>query len=179
MPPKVENIVSLIAKRDIAIASLDELYEEFNILYQVEPELIALENVHKEIAIKYRSVKKQQSTIAERLIDSGETESDKMSANTQIGGKVKSDYLKYTERFVVYQKKFNAEKKLSNDHEKLEAMTSAVTKMADALSSQKNASHGLEKLSVPTWDGVRKSYATWKHEFQYWMSKYKQDRDEQ
>lgn len=53
MPPKVKNIASLIAKRDIAIASLDELYEEFNILYQVEPELIALENVHKEIATKY------------------------------------------------------------------------------------------------------------------------------
>ena len=77
MPPKVENIASLIAKRDIAIASLDELYEEFNILYQVEPELFTLQNVHKEIATKYRSVEKQQSTIAERLIDSGETESDK------------------------------------------------------------------------------------------------------
>ena len=111
MPPKVENIASLVAKRDIVIASLDELYEEFNILYQVEPELIALENVHKEIATKYRSVKKQQSTIAERLIESGETESDEMSANKQIGDKVKSDYLKYTERFVVYQKKLNAEKK--------------------------------------------------------------------
>lgn len=70
MPPKVENIATLIAKRDIAIASLDEHYEEFNILYQVEPELIALENVHKEIAIKYWSVKKEQSTIAERLIES-------------------------------------------------------------------------------------------------------------
>ena len=119
MPPKVENIASLIAKRDIAIASLDELCEEFNILYQVEPKLIALADVLKEIATKYRSVKKQESTIAERLIDCGETESDQMSANTQIGDKVKSDYLKYTERFVVYQKKFNAEKKLSNDHEKL------------------------------------------------------------
>ena len=92
------------------IASLDELYEEFNILYQVEPELIALENVHKEIATKYRSVKKQQSTIAERLIESGETENDEMSVKNQIGDKVKSDYLKYTERFVVYQRKFNAEK---------------------------------------------------------------------
>ena len=102
-----------------------------------------------------------------------------MSANKQIGDKVKSDYLKYTERLVDYQKKFNAEKKLSNDHEKLEAMTSTVTKMSDALSSQKNTSHGLEKLSVLTWDGVRKSYATWKHEFQYWMNKYKQDKDEQ
>ena len=65
MPPKVENIATLIAKRDIAIASLDELYEEFNMLYQVEPELIALENVYKEIAIRFQSVKKQQTTIAE------------------------------------------------------------------------------------------------------------------
>ena len=43
-------------------------------------------------------------------------------------------------------------------------MALAVTKMTDVLSSQKYASHGLEKLSVPTWDGVRKSCATWKHE---------------
>ena len=46
MPPEVENIATLIAKRDIAIASLDELFEEFSILYQVEPELIALETVN-------------------------------------------------------------------------------------------------------------------------------------
>ena len=49
MPPKVENIVTLIGKREIAIESLDELYEEFNMLYQVKPELIALGNVYKEI----------------------------------------------------------------------------------------------------------------------------------
>jgi len=61
----------------------------------------------------------------------------------------------------------------------LEAMTSAVTKMAYVLSSQKNTSHGWEKLSVPKWDGIRKSYATWKHKFHYWMLKYKQDKDEQ
>ena len=81
MPPKVENIATLIGKRDIAIASLDELYEEFNMLYEVEPELTALENVHKEIEIKFRSVKKQQTTIAERLIESGETESAEMRTN--------------------------------------------------------------------------------------------------
>ena len=156
MPPKVENIATLIAKRDIEIASLDELYEEFNILYQVEPELISLESVHKEIVIKFRSVKKQQSTIAERLIESGETESAEMSANKQLGDQDKSDYLKCSEMFVVYKKKCNAEKKPSNDHAKLEAMTSAVTKMADVLSSQKNTNHGLEKLNVPNWDGSRK-----------------------
>ena len=47
MPPKVETIATLIAKRDIAIASLDELFEEFDVLFQVESELIALENVRE------------------------------------------------------------------------------------------------------------------------------------
>ena len=124
-------------------------------------------------------MKKQQTTIAERLIESQETESAEMSANKQIGDQVKSDYFKCSERFVVYQKKCNAEKKPSNDHAKLEAMTSAVTKMADVLSAQKNTNHGLEKLTVPNWDGSRKNYATWKSEFNYWMKKYKQDKDEQ
>ena len=45
--------------------------------------------------------------------------------------------------------------------------------------SRMTTSHGLEKLSVPTWDGNRKSYATWKSEFNYWIYKYKQDEDEQ
>ena len=133
MPPKVENIAILIAKRDIAIASLDELYGEFNMLYQVELELIALENVYKEIAIRFQSVKKQQTTIAERLIKSGETEKAEMNANKQIGDQVKSDYFKCSGRFIVYKKKCYAEKKPSIVHEKLEAMTCAVTKMADVL----------------------------------------------
>ena len=118
-------------------------------------------------------------TIADRLIQAGLSSGDEMGANKQIGDKVKSDYLKCTEKFVVYQKKCNADKKLFSDHEKLEAMTTAVAKMADVLGSQKNANHGLEKLSVPTWDGSRKSYTTWKNEFNYWMKKYKQDNDEQ
>ena len=55
-------------------------------------------------------------------------------------------------------------------------MTTAVITMADVLGSQKTTSHGLEKLSVPTWDGNRKS---WKSEFNFWIYKYKQDEDEQ
>lgn len=51
MPPKVESIATLIAKRDITIASLDELFEEFEMLFQVESELIALDNTYKEIAV--------------------------------------------------------------------------------------------------------------------------------
>ena len=179
MPPKVESIATLIAKRDITIASLDELFEEFEMLFQVESELIALDNTYKEIAVQFRSIKKQQATIADKLIEARQSSGDEMISNKEVGDKVKSDYLKCTEKFVIYQKKCNAEKKPSTDNESLEARTSAVTKMADVLSSQKNASHGLEKLTVPTWDGSRKSYATWKNEFNYWMKKYKQDKDEQ
>ena len=58
-------------------------------------------------------------------------------------------------------------------------MTSAVTKMASVLSSQKNTNHDLEKLTVPNWDGSRKKYATCKSEFNYWMEKYYQGKDEQ
>ena len=61
----------------------------------------------------------------------------------------------------------------------LKAVTTAVTKMVDVLGSQKTTGHGFETLSVPTWDGNRKSYATWKSEFNYWMYKYKQDEDKQ
>ena len=96
MPPKVETIATLIAKRDITIASLDELFEEFDVLFQGESELIALENVRAEIAVKFRSVKKEQVTIADRLIEAGLSSGDKMSANKQIGDKVKSDYFKCT-----------------------------------------------------------------------------------
>ena len=60
----------------------------------------------------------------------------------------------------------------------LEAMTTAVTKMAVVLGSQKIASHGLEKLSVPTRDGNEKSYATWKREINNCTYRYKQNEDE-
>jgi len=164
MPPKVESFATLIAKRDIKIASLDELLEE---------------NVHAEIAAKYKSARKQQVTIADRLLEAGQSSGDEMSANKQIGDKAKSDYLKCTEKLAIYQKKCNADKKPFTDHEKLEAMTSAVTKMADVLGSQKNANHSLEKLSVPTWDDSRKCYTTLKNEFNYWMQKYKQDAEDE
>lgn len=37
---------------------------------------------------------------------------------------------------------------------------------------------GLERLSVPSWDGSRKTYITWKKEFKRLMGKYEQDKDE-
>ena len=50
-------------------------------------------------------MKKQQTTIAGRLIECGEIESAEMSANKQIGHQVKSDHFKGSEKFVVDQKK--------------------------------------------------------------------------
>ena len=103
-------------------------------------------------------------TIADRLIEAGLSSGDEMSRNKQIGDKVKSEYLKCTEKFAVYQKKCSTDKKPF---------------MADVLGSQKNVNHGLEKLSVPTWDGSRKSYTTWKNEFNYWMKNFERDKDKQ
>ena len=92
-----------------------------------------------------------------------ETLPESQTKNQVIGDEAKANFLKCAEQFVNYQKSFATEKPLFK-LEVLEAMALAVTKMTDVLSSQKYASHGLEKLSVPTWDGVRKSCATWKHE---------------
>ena len=117
-------------------------------LYKVQPVLTTLENVYKDMEIKYRSVKKQQETITDRLIETGSTE-EQLKANQQVEASVRVDFLKSSEIFVSCQKACNFEKS-SLKHDALEAMTTAVTKMADVLGSQKIASHGLEKLSVPT-----------------------------
>ena len=160
----------LTKPREIDIVSPD-------VLYQVEPVLSTFENVYREVESKYRRVKKQQETFTDRLIESATGELQ--AKNQVIGDEAKANFLKCAEHFAIYQKSFATEKPLFK-HEALEAMTLAViTKTTDVLSSQKYASHGLGKLSVPTWYGVRKSCATWRHEFQYWMNKYKQDKDEQ
>ncbi|CAH3155537.1 unnamed protein product [Pocillopora meandrina] len=118
MPPKAE-LSTFIAGRDSAIVSLNDLLEEFHV--QVEPVWSTLEYVDKEVESKYRK--------------------------SVIGDEAKANFLKCEEQFVIYQKSFATEKPRFK-HEALEAMTLAVTKMTNVLSSQKYASHGLEKLSV-------------------------------
>ena len=110
--------------------------------------LNTLENVYKELEIKHISVKEQQKTITDKLIETWSTE-EQLNANQQVEASVRVDFLKSSEIFVSCQKACNFEKS-SLKHDALEAMTTAVTKMADVLGSQKIASHGLEKLSVPT-----------------------------
>ena len=134
-------------RKETIQASLNDLLEEFHVLYQVGPVLSTLENVYKEVESKYRSVKKQQEIIADRLLESASEE--QQITNEEVFDKAKADFLKCAEQFAIYQKSFASEKPPFK-HERLEAMTSAVTKLADVPSSQKNANHGLEKLSVPT-----------------------------
>ena len=143
MPPKVDVSI-LIAKRDSTIVALYELLEEFQVLYKVQPVLSTLENVYKDMEIKYRSVKIQQETITDRLIETGSKE-ELLKANQQVRDKVRGDFLKYREIFATYQKACNFQEPLLK-HDALKAMTTAVTKIADVLGSQKTASHGLEKL---------------------------------
>ena len=50
--------------------------------------------------------------------------------------------------------------------------------MAESMARKLHVS-GLERLSVPLWDGSRKAYATWKKEFRHWMTKYNQEKEEQ
>lgn len=132
MPPKID-FLTLIAKRDSTIASLNDLFE-FHVFYQVEPSLSSLENVQKQVKSKQRSVKKQQDTIADRLTESASEELQ--TKNQVVGDEAKAKFLKYAERFSIYQKSFVIEKLLFKQ-EVLKAMTSVVTKMTDVLSLQK------------------------------------------
>ena len=179
MPPKVD-VGTVIAKRDSTIGSLYDLLEEFNVLFEVQPMVNILENVYKEVEIMYRSVKKQQEAIADKLCEvSTEGSEELWKVNQELGKKAKVDFLHCSEKFATCQKACSV-KKSSVEHNALDVMAEAVTKMAVVLGSQKNVNQGLEKLSsVPTWDGNRKTYAIWKREFKYWMTKYKQDNDEQ
>ena len=131
MPPKVDVSI-LIAKRDSAIVALYKLSEEFQVLFKVQPLLSTPENVYKDMEIKYRSVKKQQETITDKLIETGSTE-ELIKANQQVREKVGGDFLKYSEIFATYQT-CNPQEPLLK-HDALKAMTTAVTKMADVLGS--------------------------------------------
>ena len=162
-----------------------ELIEEFEIIFSVKPELKTLETAFDQVETRYRLIKKQQETILDRLVDdSTDTEEQLLLTTKKLGDKVKADFLQITLKFAAYQKEQNSSEK-SKSSVTLEALTSsmssmstAVAKMADTLGSKPNSS-GLQRLPVPTWDGGRRSYATWKKEFNHWMTKYGQDKDEQ
>ena len=92
--------------------------------------------------------------------------------------------MKCTQGFAAYQKQCLSEKHSSDEQmtKGLENMNKSLQKMVNALKNEKsqsnNSNHGLEKLSVPSWDGDRKTYKTWKNEFCHCMDKYEQDEEE-
>ncbi|CAB4041306.1 uncharacterized protein LOC113669263, partial, partial [Paramuricea clavata] len=151
MPPKI-NFKTLLGKRDNAIHALKELFEE--------------------------SIKEQQEFIADKYVEGGVEETLK-EAHKRIGDAVKEEYLKISKKFAAYQKEVSS-KKPQEETETLKAMTSAVLKMTETMSTgSKPSKSGLERLSVPSWDGSRRMYPTWRKEFNHWMKKYAQDEDEQ
>ncbi len=177
--PKTD-LKTLIGKRDNAIQSVQELFEEFKTVLTVEPNLDRLETIFNLVEAKYRNIKKQQETIADRIVQDNLSESDEMlKSNSEVGKKLKDNYLQLTRTFAAYQKTLTSAKSSADNSKSLEAMTSAVTKMAEALKGSKSKTSGLERLPVPSWDGCRTSYSTWKKEFRHWMTKYSQDEDEQ
>ena len=61
-------------------------------LLEIQPVMSTLENVYNEVETKYRSVKKQQETIAEKLCEaSTEGVEELMEANQQLGEKLIKD----------------------------------------------------------------------------------------
>ena len=184
MPPKVD-VKTLVGKMENAGRILYELIEEFEIIFSVKPELKTLEAAFHQVDTRYRLIKKQQETILDRLVDDGtETEEELLLTTKKLGDKVKADFLQIALKFAAYQKEQNSSE-ASKSSVTLEALTSsmstmstAVTKMADTMVSKPKLS-GLQRLPVPKWDGCRRSYATWKKEFNLWMVKYDQDKDEQ
>ena len=184
MPPKVD-VKILASKMENSGEIFYELIEEFEIIFSVKPELKTLETAFDQVETRYRLIKKQQETILDRLVDdSTDTDEQLLLTTKKLGDKVKADFLQITLKFAAYQKEQNSSEK-SKSSVTLEALTSsmssmstAVAKMADTLGSKPNSS-GLQRLPVPTWDGGRRSYATWKKVFNHWMTKYGQDKDEQ
>ena len=118
--------------------------------------------------------------IADKIVEDGITDGDQLlTANQKIGEDLKNNYLSIAKTYAAYQKKLSQPTTPTVNADSLEAMTSAVTKMAEVMQSLKSAAGRLKRLPIPTWDGSRRSYRTWKKEFNHWMHKYSQDKDEQ
>ena len=69
MPPNTADLKTLIGKRDNAIQTIKELFEEFEEGFSIEPQLEKLESTFKIIEAKYRNIKKQQELIADKMMN--------------------------------------------------------------------------------------------------------------
>ena len=94
MPPKID-ISTLIGKRDNALNLLNELFEEFQLVVEFEPEARTelIKDIFDQIEPKYRSIRQQIELIADKGIENGlKSEDPTMARNNEIGNKVKTDF---------------------------------------------------------------------------------------
>ena len=103
-----------------AVGILNELMEEFEAIFAVKPGLERLEALFNLVESKYRSVKKQQETILDKLIEEGASSEDELVLmNRKVGDNVKADFLQITLKFAAYQGQ-NASPKGPDKHRNLE-----------------------------------------------------------
>ncbi|PFX13182.1 hypothetical protein AWC38_SpisGene22761 [Stylophora pistillata] len=95
--------------------------------------------------------------------------------NRKLWDKVEADILHIASKYAAYQSE-NSHPNVPDHKETLKMMSSAVEKMAIAMGSKPSS---LERLTVPIWDGSRRTYQKWKREFRHCMAKYGQDKEEQ
>ncbi|PFX12669.1 hypothetical protein AWC38_SpisGene23332 [Stylophora pistillata] len=175
MAPRVD-VKTLTGKMNNAVGILMELTEEFESIFAIRPGLERLETVFNLVESKYRSVKRQQEVISDKLIEEGASSEDELVLmNRKLGDKVKADFLPIASKYAAYQSE-NSHPNFPDHTETSKTMSSAVEKMAIAMGSKPSS---LERLTVPTWDGSRRTYQEWKREFRHYMTKYGQDKDEQ
>ena len=92
MPPKID-FKTLSQQRDNAIHALNELFEEFEALYALKPELNLIAVIFNEIESNYRAIKKQIEAIADRFVEDGVTsEDDRIAENLKCGDIIKVRY---------------------------------------------------------------------------------------
>ena len=87
----------------------------------------------------------------------------------------KADFLQIALKYAAPQSE-NSHPKVPDHTETLKTMNYAIDKMALAIGLKPR---GLERLTVPNWDGSQRTYQMWKREFTHCMKKYGQDKDEQ
>jgi vesicle coat complex subunit len=107
-------------------------------VFSIEPHLERLESTFKIIEAKYRNIKKQQEVIADKIVEDGGSEEDQLlSDNQKVGASLKDNYLKVAKAYAAYQKKLSQPSPPTVNPYTLEAMTSAVTKMTEAMQGSK------------------------------------------
>ena len=81
------------------------MFEEFETVLAVEPNLGRLETIFGLVEAKYRNIKKQQETIDDRIVEDNLLEADEMLQSNSEAGEKKMTIYNLPKPFAVYQKK--------------------------------------------------------------------------